>query len=257
MIKFEVIFNYLNNNKNSINIPNNPMKFIELQNKIKSEIYDFKIYNEDEKKELKKLKDKKDKEYVNEIDKIFTIKFLFNDSTEKIEFRVESDSKYLYVLSEFLKTQNINDINPKYITSIHNYNIINQETTLNENYIKDGDKILLYSLSHNKKNSNLEEDDKEIIKKFLDEYKANKLCLYQKIVKNNIKSIDNIPNYISIWDIEEIISFMLYRAKINTKGINILEHDHELVCCITNYSWKCNLCNKEYINQDEKFCCTI
>ena len=193
-----------------------------------------------------------------EINNKITIKFIFRDNNDPIELsNIDPNKKFSEILSNFLNAENIPNLDPQSVTAIHNCNIVNKDRTLNENYIKNEDKILLYSLSKQKKNSNLEEDDKEIISRFLDEYKANKLCVYLIELEYSKNPANEIPKFDINKDTDELISFLLYRARKSNPGINILEHEHQLVCCLTNYNWKCNLCNKTYTCNEEKFCCTV
>ena len=56
---------------------------------------------------------------------------------------------------------------------------------------------------------------------------------------------------------KELIRFLMIRSEIISPGIIILEHEHELVCCLTNENWKCNQCKKNYKSHDEKFFCSL
>ena len=187
----------------------------------------------------------------------FKIKFLYRDSNEPIEYITNPDKKFSEVLTSFLQENNIQFQELPH--SIHNCNVVNQEHTLRENYIKNGDKILLYNLNKKKQQSKLEEDDLEILSKFAKEYKANKLCEYRAMVENIIKEkgSNNIPKFEQTLDNDELIAFLIYKANECSSGIKILEHEHELVCVLTNFGWTCDLCKKHYSCQEEKFCCSF
>lgn len=186
----------------------------------------------------------------------FKIKFLFKDSKEPFEYKTDPDKIFSEVLKAFLEEKNI--IKEKLPNAIHNCNVVNQEKTLKENYIKNEDNIYLYNINKNGKQSNIEEDDLEILGKFAKEFKANKFYEYRIKIQEKIKEKNPvIPKFDLNSHIDELIAFLIYKANKSPPGIKILEHEHPLVCCLTNYSWKCNLCQKSKKNDEEKFCCSI
>jgi len=182
------------------------------------------------------------------------IVFILMDKKQRFDLTVNLNDIFLDILSNFLRE---NEINNNYYLAIHNYNVVNKEKTMRELNIKNGDEISLYSNSMKKKNSHLEEDDLEILNSFMDEYRAEKLNQYQKELNKAIREKRTLPRFNSKINHEELIQFLFKRAKDYTSGIKIREHDHDLVCCLTNFSWKCNLCKKNYDCQEEKFCCSL
>ena len=189
-------------------------------------------------------------------DEVFKIYFIYRDSQEPIEYITNPDKKFSEVLTSFLAEKDVKFKElPK---AIHNCNLVNQENTLKENYIKNGDEILLYNLTKNKSQTKLDYDDLEIMKKFAEEFKANKLFEYRCLVENMVKEKKkNIPKFDLNSKYDDFIAFLFYKTDNATSGIKILEHEHDLVCVLTNFGWKCNLCKKDYSCQEEKFYCSI
>ena len=236
------------------------IKNLQIQSKYMKAALNQAMYNqeEDEKSEIE-LEDKKESKKQEPEDKII-IKFIIRGKSDPVEYKTNQDKIFSDVLSNFFNdNKHLSQLLKYEIHSIHNCNIINPERTLRENYIKNGDKILLYWIEmKNNSNSNIEEDDREILNTFLKEYKAIKFCQYQIELKHKMKSNqNNIPKFDIKSNINELISFLLYRANKINSGIKILEHEHELVCCLTNYGWTCKQCKKVYTAQDEKFYCSI
>ena len=236
------------------------IKNLQIQSKYMKAALNQAMYNqeEDENSEVDN-EDKKENKKQEPEDKII-IKFIIKGKSDPVEYKTNQDKIFSDVLSNFFNdNKHLSQLLKYEIHSIHNCNIINKERTLRDNYIKNGDKILLYWIEmKNNSKSNIEEDDREILNKMLKEYKAIKFCQYQIELKHKMKSNqNNIPKFDIKSNINELISFLLYRAKNINPGIKILEHEHELVCCLTNYGWTCKQCKKVYTAQDEKFYCSI
>ena len=248
-----------NNNLDDTNIKN-PIFQDMAQNKNENN-NNFSISQEEEKeKEIVKYIDlavnlEVSNSLIEENDK-YIIKFIYRDSIAPIEYITNPDKKFSEVLTSFLEEKDIKFKElPK---AIHNCNVVNQENTLKENFIKNGDEILLYNLNKNKSQTKLEYDDLEIMRKFAEEFKANKLFEYRCKVQNMLKEKKtNVPKFDLNSNYNDFIAFLLYKTNNCSSGITILEHEHDLVCILTNFGWKCNLCKKDYSCQEEKFYCSI
>ena len=188
-----------------------------------------------------------------EDDNKITISFFFRDEIEKKSLTINKDKKYSEVLNEFYQKYNI--ILQKEPISIHKTRVIDNDKTLIENNIRNGDEIILF-LPPKKQNPNIEDDDRELYQLFLKEYQAKKSGEYQReLDKARIENKPR-PEFESKINLGDFIKFLIERTKIKSSGIEVIEHQHNLVCCITNYNWKCNQCCKDYDCQEEKFCCT-
>ena len=241
-----------NNAQNSINtiIQNNNKTTNSNKNNIKEEEgkNNFKIQSKFIKDAYNSLmNDSDDDKLIQKEHKKINIIFIINGNKGH-KVSLDIDSKLSKFLSEFNIKEN------QELIPIHSYNILNKEKTYRENHIKNEDEILLYLL-----NTKLEEDLKEIIDFFLAEYKEINFDKYQNNLKNAIMDKANIPKFNKKYDGLELLNYLNNRFDISNAiyGINILEHPHKLVCCLTNYSWKCNLCKKDYNYQEEKFCCSL
>ena len=176
---------------------------------------------------------------------------------QQFDLTVNLEDKFSEILSKFLQDNNMNNNNNNFI-AIHKYNVINKEKTIRELNIKNSDEISLYSNSLKKKNSNLEEDDLEILNSFMDEYRAEKLSQYQRDLNKAIREKKRpLPKFNKKINNEDLVKFLIKRAKDYTSGIKIREHEHDVVCCLTNFAWKCSICKKDYDCQEEKFCCSL
>ena len=193
------------------------------------------------------MNDSDDDELIPEEHKKIDITFIIKDD-KPFKISLDIDTK----ISEFLSTFRIKE-NQEMIP-IHSYKIMNKEKTYRENHVKNEDEILLFI-----SNLKLEEDLKEIIDLFLAEYKEINFNKFKINLKNAIKDKEKIPKFRKKYDSFDLLKYLIDRTKISDEkcGINILEHPHKLVCCLTNYFWKCNICNKDYDYQEEKFCCSL
>ena len=237
------------NNQNSINNNNQNNNNIINENNIKNEEKNnFKIQSQFIKDAYNSLmNDSDDDELIPEEHKKIDITFIIKDD-KPFKISLDIDTK----ISEFLSTFRIKE-NQEMIP-IHSYKIMNKEKTYRENHVKNEDEILLFI-----SNLKLEEDLKEIIDLFLAEYKEINFNKYKNNLKNAIKDKAKIPKFRKKYDGFDLLKYLIDRTKISDEkcGINILEHPHKLVCCLTNYFWKCNICNKDYDYQEEKFCCSL
>ena len=152
---------------------------------------------------------------------------------DPIEYVTNPDKKFSEVLKSFLAEKDIKFQELPYV--LHNSNVVNQENTLKENFIKNGDEVLLYNIKDKENILKPEEGENEIIEKFVKEYKDNKFYEYQSTKTNKLK-----------FDLQEFMSFINFKTEKYNPGIKILEHEHILVCVLTNFGWKCNLCKKYY-----------
>jgi len=161
------------------------------------------------------------------------------------------------ILSEFLKKHKDNDY---YIAiNLSNYNLINENETLVRNNINNNDKIILYSKSE-KGNNLKKEDNSEILYNLLNIYQANLFSNSQKKRELNEALIKNkkIPPKLDMKiNPQNMIIFLKNIADNIHPGIKILEHEHKLVCCLTNDNWVCEQCKNLYKSQDEKFYCSL
>ena len=112
-----------------------------------------------------------------EDDNKITITFIIRGEIEKKKLTVNKDKKYSEVLNEFYQKYNI--IHQKEPISIHHYGVVDKDKTLIENNIRNGDEIILF-IPSGKKNSNIEDDDRELFQLFLKEYQAKKFGEYQR-----------------------------------------------------------------------------
>ena len=192
-----------------------------------------------------------------EIDNKMTIIINLND--EKRSLEVDANKKFSEILSEILKNNNKNNNN--YYIGVCNYTLINEEETLIDNKIQNNDEVFLYSKPNKEKNSNLaklEEDDKEILYSLLKVFQALKFTEYRwNLHEAIIKKSKNLPKFKLKMNPKELIRFLMIRSEIISPGITILEHEHKLVCCLTNDNWICNQCQKSYKSNDEKFFCSL
>ena len=243
------IYNLLNTNNEEVN--NSLMNSEEEKNDFNLQVkYMKEAYNS-----LVKSNENNINQNIEGNDDKITIIFILKENQERFTLRVNPDQKFSEVLSEF--SQKHNNIIQKTPIAIHNYDMVEKEKTLRENNIKNDDEILLINISDKKNKSNIEDDDREIYHFFLREYKAKKFGEYLIQLKKDIKEKKEIKKFELKVNTEELIKFLLVRSKIKQTGISIREHKHNVVCCITNYSWNCNQCGKNYNGDDEKFCCSL
>lgn len=173
------------------------------------------------------------------------------------------------IFKRFQKTQCPEPLKKFSPLALHETILIDNEKTLSENNIKDGDPILFFNSknigttskkrnelteSKSTESSALREEKKEIFKKWLVEFQSIKFLEYlKKIVNMSDKS--EIPSFKLKIDIDEFKEFI--KKKSRELGIEIEEHKHKLIYCLTNFDWSCNECKHKYNKNVGRYYCSI
>lgn len=139
---------------------------------------------------------------------------------------------------------------------------IDPNQTLSKYCIKNGDIIQLLEKDINSKIKNddfsqeSEFSKEEIIqfKKWQKEFESMKNINIKLITKYEENIDKMIPKNIDILKLD-YINFICLMEK--NPGIIIKEHNHKLLYCLTNFNWKCNICNKDYNKNNAKYYCSI
>ena len=134
----------------------------------------------------------------------------------------------------------------------HNAELIDNNKTLFENGIKNGESVFFLRINeNNKKEENIDEENDE------DEEEKNKVY---KIWMQEFECIKK--NYPLLSENEEGKKFNLkftdfLEKKLKELGMKIKEHKHKLIYCKTNLNWTCNECNKEKPKAEPRLFCSI
>jgi len=101
--------------------------------------------------------------------------------------------------------------------------------------------------------SGLNEEEKEIIQKFLDEFIYKKYMEFlQEILF--LKEGEEEPKFSIKISIDEFHEFL--KKKIEELGINPDEHEHKIVYCLTNFDWECNECKEKHFKKEGRYFCS-
>ena len=267
------------NNKNNVNNMNNNMNYA---NNINNNMNNFKnmyylnnINNNGNKNNIQKTNQfyeifkkanaqftemnmKKNKSSNNllqsqeDLEEKITIIFKFlTDHQEKVKARL--DELFYNVFKRFHETQCPPDLKHYMCYAYHNNKLIDNQKTLNENGIKNGDTILFNRIDENYKEEEeeVEEDNEE------DEEEKNTLLRlwikeYGCIVKNNLLLSNNEEKNILNSTIRDYINKKFLELGIKTK-----EHEHKLIYCKTNFNWICSECPFVDTKQEPRLFCSI
>jgi hypothetical protein len=174
------------------------------------------------------------------------------------EIKAKLNEKIENILKR-VKDNNGNTINigPSALIFNTNYSFIDRDKNLFENEIKNGDKLLIKYLKENNHNSSdnlLSKEEKEIVKKWGEEYRADKYMEYLSIMLT-LPEGQSPPNFNDLIKKEEIIEFLIERDKDFT--LKVKEHKHKLLKSLTRSKWKCNVCNHDYDSNQPTFLCSL
>ena len=154
----------------------------------------------------------------------------------------KNEEKLSDIINRFKEINNIKE--PMNIAITNGEKIKDKEKKLNELGIENNQLILFISQIKNnekeiiekKKQFHLTEDEKIQLKKWLKEYKENKILNKEK-------------------DIDSFFKYTKQKEKISS--IDVKEHPHKLVYCISILNWKCSLCDINYTKEKAKYYCCI
>ena len=154
----------------------------------------------------------------------------------------KNEEKLSDIINRFKEINNIKE--PMNIAITNGDKIRDKEKKLNELGIENNQLILFISQIKNnekeiiekKKQFHLTEDEKIQLKKWLKEYKENKIINKEK-------------------DIDSFFKYAKQKEKISS--IDVKEHPHKLVYCISILNWKCSLCDINYTKEKAKYYCCI
>ena len=154
----------------------------------------------------------------------------------------KNEEKLSDIINRFKEINNIKE--PMNIAITNGDKIKDKEKKLNELGIENNQLILFISqikynekeIIEKKKQFHLTEDEKIQLKKWLKEYKENKIINKEK-------------------DIDSFFKYTKQKEKISS--IDVKEHPHKLVYCISILNWKCSLCDINYTKEKAKYYCCI
>ena len=154
----------------------------------------------------------------------------------------KNEEKLSDIINRFKEINNIKE--PMNIAITNGDKIKDKQKKLNELGIENNQLILFISQIKNnekeiiekKKQFHLTEDEKIQLKKWLKEYKENKIINKEK-------------------DIDSFFKYTKQKEKISS--IDVKEHPHKLVYCISILNWKCSLCDINYTKEKAKYYCCI
>ena len=116
--------------------------------------------------------------------------------------------------------------------------------TLEELGIKNEQKILFIQNKNANNQFKMTRREKKRFNKYKVEYYSLKIL--NNIAKNKNQSYSN--------EFESYSSF--YNSKDKSASISVKEHMHLLAYCLTNFDWKCNLCNINYDKKKGRYYCS-
>ena len=195
------------------------------------------------------------------------IKFAFiNTQTFLVKCKIKE--KLSEVINRFKKTQCPKQFKDLLEVPIHAAEKVDINKTVSELQLKNNDIILFASTKGfnwdevEKKRGQeyqLQEDEKIQLTKWLDEYQGSELF---KQIKNSLNdneqdnNNDNIPPLLQ--SKESVKKFLEFIMERECKGsIEVKEHPHKLVYCISILNWTCSICHKNYEKTDAKYYCSL
>ena len=195
------------------------------------------------------------------------IKFAFVN-TQTFLVKCKMSEKLSEVINRFKKTQCPKKFKDLMEVPIHAAEKVDIKKTLSELGIKDNDIILFVSTKQIDENNDekkdgqeykLQEDEKIQLTKWLDEYQGSELFKQIVNVLNNDKQSDindNIPQLLeSKESVKKFLEFIMQRE--GKGSIEVKEHPHKLVYCISILNWTCSICNKNYDKKEAKYYCSL
>ena len=182
-----------------------------------------------------------------------------NDSNSPYSIKAKLNEKFEDVLNKLrMKKANFERKNYSQLIFNANKDFIFEDKNLYENNIKDGETIELTKISednnYNIDNQILEKEEKEIIGKWFNEYKGDKILEYFAIILS-LPNDQTPPNFESILKPEEFRDFII--EKDQNLRLEVKEHEHKLIYCLTRLNWICSKCKKNYDSSKPTYFCSL
>ena len=248
----------------SMNVVNNPFNNMNNFNASFNNNMNLNMSMDDN--QLRKLKSEEinQKMNINGVDSEIQINFRFMNS-QSFKVKAKLNEKLKDVINRFENNEcpkELKDYLSVCLCQGQKVNDLNK--TLLELNVNDDEKILFMSKQTQSENNEKKGEDKEefiyterekeqILKLRL-EYEAKNL---NNDLKNKLK-LNNAEDGNEADDEADIPSFLSFiREKDKQMGINVNEHKHQLVYCLTNISWKCNICNLKYKKEISRYYCSL
>jgi hypothetical protein len=209
----------------------------------------------------------------NNQDQKITMKFTFLDKSI-ILVEGKLNEKFSEVFNRFKENQCPESLKKYNTYALHETILVEFDKTLAENNIKDGDPILFINTKtleplrktvekekgkekdkdkEKENDSELSEERKEIIGKFLKEFICKKYMEFlQKMLF--LKEGEEEPKFSKKIDIDEFHEFL--KEKLEELGIKPDEHEHKLIYCLTNFDWECNECKGKHKKNEGRYFCS-
>ena len=199
---------------------------------------------------------------INDLDREIEIYFNFINS-QKFKIKAKPKEKLIDVINRFKNNECPQALKNSLSICLIHAEIADQKKTLFELGVKNGEQILFTNNNskENKENKNkvkiefiFTKREKEFIKLLRLEYDEKYLHkeLNKKLNLNNSNDGNEADNE------EDIPTFSQFCSKKDeVLGIDVKEHKHKLVFCLTNISWKCNICNLKYKKEVSKYYCSL
>ena len=209
---------------------------------------------------------------IDDINEEITINFrFFNANCFKV--KAKRSEKLKDIITRFKNSQCPKELKNYLSVCVCLGQKADQNKTLFEIGIKNGEQILF--MNNNTTENTQEDKDKNELeykltqreKNFLRKKKLeyNKMLMTKELERLKIKNKKNNDNDTNNSDYEgdneeEIPTFKLYlreKDDIVGTGINVKEHKHKLVYCMTRLKWNCNCCKVKFKKEIGKYYCSL
>ena len=186
-----------------------------------------------------------------------SIKFKFdNNLTFKIKAKL--NEKFEDVVKRFVDNQCPEELTNFSHIAFNSNIMVNYDKNLFDNNIKEGDIISFstYKKKNNKSKGTIKysKEENDMISKWNEEYEDYKVSEYFSFISTLPEEVKQ-PSFEEYLKKDEFLDFALMKDR--NLGLEVKEHEHKLIYCLTNFDWKCNVCNKNYNKNIPTFLCSI
>lgn len=230
------------NQMNQMHISNNANNFNYINNFNAQNNFPIKKFHSNEIKQNMNINDFND-------DIEFNFSFV-NSATFKVKANkneILKDVIYKFKMNECPK-----ELKNSLTVGLFKANKVDKNKTLKQLGIQNGDKILFMTNNESTKEKVVfTEKEHEQLNKLRNEYKSKYLNKENNKDGNEADDEGEETNH----SIPKFTHFVM--SIDNSVGIAVNEHKHRLVLCLTNVSWKCNICNLKYKKEVERYYCSL
>ncbi len=179
----------------------------------------------------------------NIIDIIFAL-----STGEKFKLEAKLNEKFIDIFTHFKENDCPKELKDKFKVPLFDTKKIEIDKTISENNLKSGSIVLF--MADCKEEIKLEDNNKQLNEREREQISKWRKEFNEKIEKEKSENSSEVDDLINKFN-----RFVITEKDIN--GVGVKEHSDRLTYCLTDFDWKCNVCNNIFKKNIPKYYCSV